>query len=172
VTGPATGPARRRTLFTRWREQTHPDDAAAIYGTIVTTAVIGATSSKSAQTVLELAVGTLLVFWLAHVYAMALARHLQGARLHWSAISHAMAEERPMLEAPIPSLVVLLLGAVGVLDDRLAVTVALLVGVGQLVGWGIAYARSQDWGWPMALAAGVVNGMFGLAVVILEVALH
>ena len=35
-----------------------------------------------------------------------------------------------------------------------------------------AYARSQDWGWPMALAAGLVNGLFGLAVVIREVLLH
>ncbi|HEX2498137.1 MAG TPA: hypothetical protein VHO00_05005 [Actinomycetes bacterium] len=167
-----TGPAPRRSLLARWRAETRPDDAAAIYGTIVTTAVIGAAGSKSAQTVLELAVGTLLVFWLAHVYAMALAHHLQGVRLNWSAISHAMLEERPMLEAPVPSLLVLLLGAIGLLEDRPAVVVALLVGVAQLVGWGIAYARSQDWGWPMALAAGLVNGMFGLAVVILEVLLH
>lgn len=167
-----TRPGQRRTLLGRWREQTRPDDSAAIYGTILTTAVIGAAGSKSAQTVLELALGTLLVFWLAHVYALALAQHLQGARLHWSGIRHAMAEERPMLEAPVPSLLVLLLGAIGVLEDRPAVVVALLVGIAQLVGWGIAYARSQDWGWPMAVAAGLVNGMFGSAVVILEALLH
>jgi hypothetical protein len=149
-----------------------PDDAAAIYGTIVTTAVIGAAGSKPAQTVLELAVGTLLVFWLAHVYAEALAHHLQGARLHWSAITRAMAAERPMLEAPTLSLLVLLFGSIGLLNDRAAVVLALWIGIAQLVGWGIAYARSQGWGWPMALAAGLVNGVFGLAVVILEVLLH
>ena len=167
-----TEPVRRRTLLARWREQTRPDDSSAIYGTILTTAVIGAASSKSAQTVLELAVGTLLVFWLAHVYALALSHHLHGARLQWSGISHAMAEERPMLEAPILSLLVLLLGAIGLLEDRTAVVLALVVGIGQLVGWGVAYARSQDWGWPMALAAGAVNGMFGLTIVILETLLH
>jgi len=151
---------------------TAPDDAAAIYGIIVTTAVIGVAGSQPPRTVLELALGTLLVFWLAHVYAKALAHHLQGARLRWSAITRAMAEERPMLEASALSLLVLLLGALGVLDDRSAVILALWVGVGQLVGWGIAYARSQGWGWPMALVAGVVNGMFGVAIIILEGLLH
>jgi hypothetical protein len=167
-----TAPARRRSLLARWREENRPDDAAAIYGTIVTTAAIGAAGSQPSRTVLEVALGTLLVFWLAHVYAVALAHHLKGARLRWSGISHAMAQERPMLEAPAFSLLALLMGALGVLDDRSAVILALWLGVGQLVGWGIAYARSQDWDWPMALAAGVVNGMFGVVIVVLESLLH
>lgn len=167
-----TGPARRKSRLAQWREETRPDDAAAIYGTIVTTAVIGATGLQPSRTILELALGTLLVFWLAHVYAEALAHHLDGARLRWSTISHAMTKERSMLEAPAPSLLALLLGAFGLLDDRSAVLLALWLGVGQLVGWGIAYARSQDWNWPMALLAGVVNGMFGVAIVVLEGLLH
>lgn len=64
------------------------------------------------------------------------------------------------------------LGRIGLLDERLAVTLALWAGVVQLVAWGIAYARRQRWAWPMAITAGVVNGTFGLVIVTLEVLVH
>jgi hypothetical protein len=151
-----------------------PDVASAIYGTITANAVIAATAGHlpPGRTLL-ITVATLAVFWLAHVYAQALAHHLKGmTRLSWTAIAAAMSEERPMLEAPAASLLVLLLGVVGLLGERAAVRIALWVGVVQLVAWGIAYARRQRWGWPAALVAGAVNGTFGLVIVALEVLLH
>jgi hypothetical protein len=151
-----------------------PDAASAIYGTITANAVIAATAGHLPPgRTLVIAVVTLAVFWLAHVYAQALAHHLKGAtRLSWAAITAAMAEERPMLEAPAASRLVLLFGALGLLSERTAVRIALWVGVVQLVAWGIAYARRQRWGWPAALVAGAVNGTFGLVIVALEVLLH
>jgi hypothetical protein len=147
----------------RWRVFRAPDAAGAIYGTIAAMAVIaGAARDPSHGKVLRLTVATLVVFWLAHAYAQALAHHLRGARkLEWSAIIAAMLEERPLLEGPAPLLVLLALGSLGVLDEHLAVNLALWVGVAQLVGWGMAYARRQQWGWPTAVTAGLVNGMFG-----------
>ena len=54
------------------------------------------------------------------VYAEALAHHLQGARRRsWSPIRDAMFRERPILLGPLPSLVFLLLGAFGILGNRL-----------------------------------------------------
>lgn len=154
-----------------WRTR---DDAGAIYGTIAATAVIAATGRhRPPGRVLAVTAATLLVFWLAHVYAQALARHLRGAtRLRWGTITAVMAEERPMLEAPAPALLLLLLGALGLLDDHTAVNLALWAGVVQLVGWGMAYARRQAWGWPMAIVAGVVNGTFGVAIIALKTFLH
>src|SRR5688500_7584191 len=97
--GPMAGATARTS---RWWVFRPPDSAGAIYGTIATMAVIaGAARGSSHGRVLALAVGTVFVFWLAHVYAHALAHHLRGARrLDWPAVTAAMAEERTMLEAP------------------------------------------------------------------------
>ena len=96
-----------------------PDTAGAIYGIIAAMAVIaGTASSPSHGKPLTLTVATLFVFWLAHVYAQALSHHLRGARrLEWSVVRAAMAEERPLLEGPVPLLVVLALGSLGLLEQ-------------------------------------------------------
>ena len=158
---------------TRWKVFA-PDTAGAIYGIIAAMAVIaGAASSSSHAKPLSLTVATLLVFWLAHVYAQALSHHLRGARrLEWAVVRRAMAEERPLLEGPVPLLVVLALGAGGVIDQHLAIRLALWLGVAELVAWGILYARRQRWRWVTALVAGAINGLFGLLIVVLEVVVH
>src|SRR5215213_9084413 len=96
-----------------------PDTAGAIYGIIAAMAVIaGTASSPSHGKPLTLTVATLFVFWLAHVYAQALSHHLRRARqLEWSVVRTAMVEERPLLEGPVPLLVVLALGSLGVLEN-------------------------------------------------------
>jgi cation transporter-like permease len=55
---------------------------AAIYGTIVASAVIATTAGghESAELILEATLATLLVFWLAHVYADFLGHRLRRAR--------------------------------------------------------------------------------------------
>ena len=161
------------TRTSRWRVFA-PDTAGAIYGTIAAMAVIAGTASSDSHTKpLALTVATLSVFWLAHVYAQALSHHLRGARrLEWAAVREAMVEERPLLEGPLPLLVVLALGALEVIDHRLAIRLALWLGVVQLLTWGILYARRQRWSWPTAVTAGVVNSLFGLLIVLLEVVIH
>jgi hypothetical protein len=135
--------------------------------------IAGTAGDPSHAKPLNLTVATLFVFWLAHVYAQALSHHLRGAkRLDWPVVREAMIEERALLEGPLPLLVVLALGALGVLDERLTVRLALWLGVAQLVTWGILYARRQRWGWPTALTAGAINGTFGLLIVLLEVVVH
>jgi len=163
----ARGPPRRRAFQP-------PDAAGAIYGTITAAAVIAAGAGHLPPgRLLAATVATLAVFWLAHVYAQALSHHLRaGTRMRWATITAAMAEERPMLEGPAPSLVLLLLGLLGVLREEAAVRLALWAGVAQLVIWGVAYARRQGWSWPAAMVAGTVNGTFGVAIVLLEVLLH
>jgi hypothetical protein len=150
------------------------DTAGGIYGTITATAVIAAAAGHAPPgSILIVAVATLLVLWLAHVYAQALGHHLRGAtRLRWATVATAMEEEFPMLVAPVPGLLLLLAGSVGLLDDQRAVRLALWAGVLQLVGWGVAYARRQGWSWTTASVAGLVNGVFGVAVVLLEVLVH
>jgi hypothetical protein len=112
---------------------------AAIYGTIVASAVIATTAGghESAELVLEAALATLLVFWLAHVYADFLGHRLRRARSDLRLLASIMVQELSMLVAPALSILFLLLGAIGVLEEALAVGLALWNGVVQLVGWGI-----------------------------------
>ena len=157
----------------RWRVFA-PDTAGAIYGTIAAMAVIaGAARDPAHGKALGLTVATLVVFWLAHVYAQTLSHHLRGERAPgWSAVAAAMDEERPLLEGPLPLLVLLALGELGVLEEHTAVRLALWLGVAELVLWGVLYSRRQHWSWLVALTAGAINGLFGLLIVVLEVIVH
>ena len=78
-----------------------------------------------------------------------------------------------MLAAPALSILFLLLGALGLFGEGLAVRLALLWnGVAQLVGWGIDVGRRRGQAWPAALLTGLINGAFALVIVVLEVLLH
>src|SRR4029450_8592044 len=105
----------------RWR-MFAPDTAGAIYGTIAAMAVIAGTARDPARAeALWLTVAPLFVFWLAHVYAQPLSHHLRGERRPgWGAVLTAMDEERPLLEGPVPLLVLLALGELGVLEGHTA----------------------------------------------------
>jgi len=147
---------------------------AAIYGTIVASATIATTAGgrESAALVLEATLATLLVFWLAHVYADFLGHGLDQARADLSLLASILVQELSMLVAPALSILFLLLGALGVLGEALAVGLALWNGVVQLVGWGIDVGRKRGQAWPAALLTGLVYGAFGVVIVLLEVQLH
>jgi hypothetical protein len=83
-----------------------------------------------------------------------------------------MVEEWSLLQGPPPLLLLLALGELGMLEERQAVRLALWLGVVELVTWAILYARRQSWPWLTALTDGVVNGLLGLIIVALEVAVH
>lgn len=145
----------------------------AIYGTVVATAVIAATAGHlSPELILAATVANLLVFWLAHVYADFLDHRLRQDEFDLKVVPAIMAKELSMLAAPALSILFLLLGALSLLDERLAVRLALWNGVAQLVGWGIEAERQRGQSWPTALLAGLVNGVFGVGIIVLEVLLH
>jgi hypothetical protein len=77
-----------------------------------------------------------------------------------------------MIAAPALSILFLFLGALGLLNEPLAVSLALWTGVAQLVGWGIDVGRRRGRAWPAALLIGLINGAFGVVIIILEVQLH
>jgi hypothetical protein len=124
----------------------------AIYGTIVATAVVAASAhDERPGLILAATVATLLVFWLVHVYAEVLAHGLRQARLDLNVVPAVMARELSMLAAPALSVLFLLLGALGLLGEGLAVRLALWNGVAQLLGWGVDVGRRLGRSWPAAL---------------------
>jgi hypothetical protein len=167
--GSATAGAHR----SRWLAIIAANPRGAVYGTIVATAVIAAAAGhKSPELILAATVATLLVFWLAHVYADFLDHGLRQARFHLKVLPAIMATELSMLAAPALSILFLLLGALGLLDEELAVRLALWNGVIQLVLWGTDVGRRRGQAWSGALLTGLVNGAFGVVIIILEVLLH
>jgi hypothetical protein len=161
------------TPWKRWLAIIAANPRGAVYGTIVATAVIAATAGHEPPgLVLAATVATLLVFWLAHMYADFLDHGLRQPGLGVRVLLASMARELSMLAAPALSVLFLLLGALGALDERLAVRLALWSGVVQLTGWGIEVGRRRGQGWLTALLTGLVNGTFGLVIVLLEVLLH
>jgi hypothetical protein len=148
----------------------------AIYGQILVTSLVGALSEDSdidAEYILVSVVATMLVFWLAHVYAEAMSRGLEAGRhLGWAEIRGLAAAEWPLVQAAFPTAIVLALGAIGVLSTETAVDIAIAVGVVALFSWGLAIGRASGSSWAAALFGAVISAGFGLVVVGLKGLVH
>jgi hypothetical protein len=151
------------------------DFSAAIYGAILVTALILALSHAEHDAgVLALTVlTTMAVFWLAHVWAAIVSERITrprelSLRHTWELAKH----EGPMLEAAIVPLLILLGAEVGIYDVDLAVTLSAAAGILNLFAWGLLLGRRNYDTFFEALVAGVITGLFGVGIVLLEVLIH
>ena len=111
---------------------------------------------------------TLLIFWLAHVYARTIAAH--GEVRMRTAIWRALDSSAGMLYSVIPTTIVLILGMVGWLPDAAdwSLVVAILV-LGVLGYQSFAERGSKVWA---RILGAVVSGLLGLILVVLDAAVH
>jgi hypothetical protein len=147
--------------------------AAAIYGSIIAAALIEAFRAEHAKaegTALAV-LSTMAVFWLAHVWSAFMGERIHmRAKLGYQRVLQIGRSEWPLIEAAFAPVAVLVLGWAGVMSDTTAEDLALIVCIVQLFAWGLAVGRrAYDHWWP-ALASGFGNGILGLVVVSLEVA--
>ena len=150
--------------------------ARAIYGQILVTSLVGALSEDSdidAEYILVSVGATMLVFWLAHVYAEAMSRGLEAGRhLGWAEIRRLAIDEWPLVQATFPTAIVLALGAIGAYSTETAVDLAIAVGVVALFAWGLAIGRASRSSWAAALFGAAISAGFGLVVVGLKGLVH
>jgi hypothetical protein len=150
--------------------------ARAIYGQILVTSMVGALSEDSdidAEYILVSVGATMLVFWLAHVYAETMSRGLEAGRhVGWAEFRALAVDEWPLVQATFPTAIVLALGALGAVSTETAVDVAITVGVVQLFAWGLAIGRASHSSWVAALVGAVISAGFGLVVVGLNAIVH
>ena len=147
----------------------------AVFGTVTAAAVIAATSAHEdgLDAILIATVGTLIVFWLAHIYERILEGHHEGTtRLTWTTIWLAVVDELPVIEAPLPSVLLLVAGAVGLLGYDAAVNLALWMAVAQLVIWSLVAARRQKWSWTASVVFAAISALFGMGIIALKALLH
>jgi hypothetical protein len=144
--------------------------AGGIYGTILVTSIIAAADSSEA---IWLSLGvveiTMIVFWLAHVYAGALARSIDSDEaFSVSGVRRSVRREWPLLQAAIVPSLALIAGGVGLIATRTAYWVAIGYGVATLMWWGILFARKERLGPRSTIAVVLVNASFGLCIVALK----
>ena len=140
-----------------------------IYGTIVVLAVIVAGArayEHDAGHIAGLVAVTVLVFWLAHVYAHALAHAVaHDEHLSLAELRRIARREASILEAAVPPLAALLLGALGILSTKVAVWAAFGAGLVVLCGQGITFARIEGLGRLGTLIVVVANLGLGVTLV-------
>ncbi len=149
----------------------------AIYGVLLVSAMIIATGQKadtSWETLLGV-VGTVLVFWVAHTFAIIvshLGRIVDGGKSIGALVQFGVRQSSGMLAVAIIPLSVIVLGAAGVLEANTAVWIALWIDVALLGVLGYtAVARGTTNGWARA-AGGATTAVLGIVIVVLKVLVH
>ncbi|HQI65994.1 MAG TPA: hypothetical protein PLJ54_06425 [Rhodoglobus sp.] len=149
----------------------------AIYGVILVSALIIVTGQKSDtswDTFLKV-LGTILVFWVAHVFAVVVSNlglAVGGDKSFGALLLYGVRHSSGLLLGALIPLLVILLGAVGVLSDDTAVWAALwidavLLGV---IGY-LAVARMTPKPWARAVGA-AVTALLGVVIMLMKVLIH
>jgi hypothetical protein len=143
-----------------------------IYGTIVVLSVIvgGAKAYKhDAGRIAVLVAVTSVVFWLAHVYAHSVGESLaRSEHLSLEELRHVARREGSIIEAAVPPLVALLLGALGVLSSQTSIWLAFGLGLAVLVAEGLHFARAERLGVLATCAVVAANLSLGALIVALK----
>jgi hypothetical protein len=143
-----------------------------IYGTIIVLSVLVAGAraySHDTGHIASLVATTSVVFWLAHVYAHALGHSVSsGEHLSRAELVRIARREASLIEAAVPPIAALVLGALGLFSTDTAVWLAFSLGLGVLFVQGITFARVERLGWLGTLAVVAANLALGLVLVALK----
>jgi hypothetical protein len=147
--------------------------AGTVYGTIVVLAVLAEGSDAYAHELWRLdvlLVVTSFVLWIAHVYAHGLGESMSlGHRLDIPEFRTIVVREFSILAAALAPAVVIALGALHVLEARVAVWLAIGIAVTALAVEGARYARLERLTTFGTLFTIALNLALGLAIVLLKV---
>lgn len=142
-----------------------------VYGLIVVSGLIAASAGSPAGRTLVFLSITVVVFWIAHVYAGAVTAYGKelpggGTRSVAGAIRHAAWKSRGLLAATLPPAAALFLGAINVLQDQTSKWVALWVCVGVLAWVGYLAFRKQGAKPVMRVIGAISTASSGLIIIL------
>lgn len=152
--------------------------ATAIYGLIVFTAFVTIASDEtdddgnliSAGDILWDAVPALLIFYAAHVFAHTLTDH--GEHGFGRSLLHALRHSSGMLWAALPSIVILVIGALTGMTGDDAYRFSSWAAIAMLTVLGYAAYSRRGSHVLIRVLGGLGTGVLGFAIIILEYALH
>jgi hypothetical protein len=162
----------------RWKVLPHQaprNVAGAIYGLVLGSSIIAAASAdhpRQAGIVEIYLCVTAVVFYLAHVYARVIGGWIEGEAPSSAAVRQELRQEWPMVSAQLLPAALLLLGALGLIDGRSAITLALAAALFELLA-GVAYACWKARATAgQALASIATAAVFAVVVIVLKVFVH
>ncbi len=175
VTG--SSPRLWRRLLRRLRRFADPEDKTAdvIYGTLLAGVVLAAKAHKGVTggAIFWSAVGALVLYWAAHVYADVVGEQMRTRRRPgWASVLHAGAQDWTWLRASL--LPVLFFEIVRLAHGSVNTSIisALWLTVGLLGAWGATAAfRSGARGIALVVET-LICGALGVAVLLLKVVLY
>ena len=152
--------------------------AESVYGIILVSGMIVASGAEGASSwsVFLSVLGTVIVFWAAHVYAGTVAAHgVESDGAHTSlkiAFRGSLRRSLGLLTAALLPSGVLLLGALQTINDAVAIWTALWLGVVILAVIGYsAFARLGSTV-PMRIVGSLTTAAFGVAMIVLKALIH
>ncbi|MGL3807592.1 hypothetical protein ACSYDW_16015 [Paeniglutamicibacter sp. R2-26] len=149
----------------------------AVYGLVVVSALLLVTNqyeATSGQVFLKVA-GTVVVFWLAHVFAMAVSRmgSVSDAKSPFGeSLRYAFAHSAGLLFAAVVPLAIVLLGVLNLVSDDTALWTALWVDAGLLGLLGYFSAGTWTRNTSLRLRVGLGTALLGVGVVLLKAFMH
>lgn len=155
----------------RWLFAEGDNLAGGVYGTILVTSIVAAADANEAiWRSLAIVVVTTSVFWLAHVYANALAASLDRTdEFSLAEVRRIARHEWPLLQAAVVPSLCLAAGGLGLVERTTAYWLAIGLGAAALVSWGLLFARQTGLSRTATLLVVFVNASFALCVVSLKV---
>ena len=149
--------------------------AGLVYGTLVVLAmiVLGAKTYPDEPGMIGVfVVVTTVLLWLAHVYAHGVGQSVSnGERLSLADLRQIARRQASIVQAALPPVAPLLLGALGLVSAGVAIWTAFALGLAVLGAQGVRVARAERLGVLGTLAAVAVNLAFGLVLVGLKLLL-
>ena len=146
--------------------------SAAVYGTVLAMASIaaGAFAHVGPRELIGIVATTSFVIWLAHVYAETLGESIERAhRIDWDEFTSLATRELPILGAAAAPISVLLLGALGIVEESTDIWLAFGLGFVALAAQGRRYARVEGLGAARTTVVIALNLALGGIVVVLKV---
>jgi uncharacterized membrane protein len=151
------------------------DYGSAVYGSILVAALVGAMFEESADArsmALSL-LGSILIFWIAHVWSAVIGERVaEGRRFRTAEIRSIAVREWPLVEAGLLPGLLLGIAWIGWSSRHAGVVLALVAAIVQLVAWGMFAGHRTETRWGRALLVGLVDGVLGVVIVALELAVH
>jgi hypothetical protein len=143
--------------------------AAGIYGSIITAAIIAASSGLPTTAIAAAVLVTLVVYWLAEGYAELLGEQTAGGKLpNRARIRDTLGGTWPMVSACYLPLIALLIARVAGASALTAANTGLAVAIVMLTGHGwLAGRAAQLGGWKLAVATSVA-ALLGVAMILLK----
>ena len=148
---------------------------AAIYGSFLVASVVAVAfeAGREARFMTIAALGSALVFWLAHWWSEVLGEQIEaGETFRHRDVLRVARREWPLVEAAVVPTLLLAVAWAGVWSRETGAELALAAAVLQIIGWALVAGRRAGWSWMRTGVFAAGQGALGLLLLLLERVVH